>query len=42
MARNLAFFARLLKENPIPTDLEALQAEARKVSRAEKHLPPRE
>jgi len=42
MARNLAFFARLLKENPIPTDLEALQAEARKVSRPEKHLPTRE
>ncbi len=42
MAHNLAWFARLLRENPIPVNLEALQAEAKKVSRAAKPIPPRE
>lgn len=42
MAYNLTYMARLLKANPIPTDLDALQKEARKVSRPEKHLKPRE
>ena len=42
MAHNLTFFARLLKENPIPTDLDKLQAEAKAVSRPPKHLPSRE
>jgi len=42
MAYNLTYMARLLKANPIPTDLDALQKDARKVSRPEKHLKPRE
>lgn len=32
MVRNLAHFAKLLKENPIPTNLKQLDEEARKVS----------
>lgn len=42
MAHNLAYFARLLKDHPIPTDLDALQKEAKKVSRPAKKIPPRE
>ncbi len=42
MAANLTYLARLLKANPYPVDLEALQNEARAVSRKEKHLKQRE
>ncbi len=42
MAHNLAYMARLLKANPIPTDLDALQKEAKAVSRAAKTMKPRE
>ncbi len=33
MAHNLAWMAGLLKDNPIPTNLNELIAEAKKVSR---------
>ena len=42
MAHNLTYFAGLLKERPIPTDLDKLQKEAKNVSRPAKHLPPRD
>ena len=42
MAHNLAYFAGLLKDHPIPTDLDKLQKEAKKVSRPAKQIPPRE
>ena len=42
MAHNLTYFAQLLKDHPIPTDLETLQNEAKKVSRPAKKIPPRE
>jgi len=42
MAHNLAYFARLLKENPIPTRLDTLQQDAQKVSRPAKKISPRE
>lgn len=32
MVHNLAYFARLLKENPIPTNLKKLEKEAKKIS----------
>ncbi len=41
MAHNLNFFARLLKATPIPTNLDHLQQEAKKVSRPAKPIPPR-
>lgn len=41
MAHNLAYFARLLREHPIPTDLKALQDEASGVSRKPAPIPPR-
>ncbi len=42
MAANLTYMARLLKENPIPTDLAALMSEAQGVSRPQKHLEARQ
>lgn len=33
MAHNISFFAKLLRENPIPTSLKAINEEARSVSR---------
>ena len=42
MAHNLAYFAGLLKERPIPTDLDKLQKQAKEVSRPAKHIPSRE
>lgn len=39
LAHNVAFFARLLKENPIPTNLKQLTEEARDYS--EDECPPR-
>ena len=41
MAYNLTYFAGLLKERPIPTDLDVLQKEAKKVSRPSKPVPSR-
>jgi multimeric flavodoxin WrbA len=35
MAHNLTYFAKLLKENPIPTNLKKLDEEAKKVSNQE-------
>jgi hypothetical protein len=32
MANNLVYLAKLLKENPIPTNLKKLDEEAKKVS----------
>ena len=42
MAANLVYLARLLQANPYPVDLDALQKEAKAVSRSAKHLKPRE
>ena len=42
MAHNLVYFAGLLKDHPIPTDLDNLQAEAKAISRPAKAIPTRE
>ena len=41
MAANLTYLAGLLKAHPIPTDLDQLQTEAKKVSRPAKPSPSR-
>lgn len=42
MAHNLAYFAQLLKEHPIPTDLKALQKEAKVAGPRKKPEPSRD